>query len=695
MRARDLLVELGVEDMPPSCCLTAVEQLPGLLERLLRDCGLSFQEVVAWATPRRLVVRARRVAAHQAPRVKRVRGPAAKVAFDQDGRPTAAALGFARAQGVAVEDLVVEDTAGGQYVFAVLRQEGRPAVEVLPEVLTAMVAALEFPKMMRWGTHEVRFPRPVRWIVALWGDQVVPWEFAGVRSGAYTRGHRFLAPGPWLIPAAEEYAAVMESAKVLVDHNERKKVIAAQVQEAARQLGGVAVTAEELLDEVTFMVEWPTAFSAAIDAEFMELPREVLEVALRVAERCFAVQTPEGDRLLPAFVGVRDGGPEGLQRVAAGYRWVVRARLADAAFFIRKDCELSLQDRLPLLKGIVYHRGLGSVADKSRRVRRLSAILCELLHVPAEAARCADRAAELAKADLTTEMVREFPDLEGCIGREYALRGGESPDVAQAIFESRLPRWAGDIIPETTAGTVVALADRLDTLAGFFALGEQPTGSQDPFALRRHALGLLSILLGRQLRLDLAEVFHRALSLLPQEAFARGKEEVWRALVEFVKTRLRGLLLEEGLPGGVVDAVLPRPPLDPVGLRLRARHLDRFLRDPAAEDLLLAHRRAYNLSRRAGDWRVRPELLQARPEAELWKQLQLRRERAGRLLDREDYFGYWKEVAALRSAVDRFLDNVLVMAEDVALRRNRLALCRETAELLAGPVELHLLRRAD
>ena len=682
----DFVLEVGMEEAPARFLPPALDQLRERAEAALKEARLSWNSLSVLGTPRRLILLVGGLPARQEPRVVKVRGPARRVAFDEEGNPTRAALGFAASQGVSVEELVVEDTPGGEYVFACRPEEGKPTAEVLAAVVPRVLEELEFPRMMRWGSGEYRFVRPVRWILALLDDLVVPFSFAGVHSGRTTRGHRALHPGPVEVAHARGYLEAVLRAGVLPDPGERRERIRVQVEEAARRVGGEPLADGELLEEVTFLVEHPTAVEGTFPAEYLTLPREVIITVLRHHQRFFAVRAAGQNRLLPAFVAVRDGGEEGIQTVRLGYERVVQARLADARFFYGEDLKLPLERWGESLAGMGFLEGMGTLQDKVARMEILAGFLCYAFGLDERLKSVCCRAARLSKADRATHMVRELPELEGIMGREYALRSGEDPAVAEAIREHYLPRFAHDELPSSLAGMVVSLADRLDTLVGAFSAGLEPTGSQDPYGLRRAAYGLVRILWAAGLRLSLgwsieeAQAAYRQVLGRPELAEGEAAERVKESLLEFLRQRVRSLFGEQGVRTDFIEAVVDVTD-DVSDAWNRVMALQEAKDYPEFTDALAAFRRVATLAEKAGDDAVDPALLREAPERQLWEAYLAAGPAARAHAGAGDWRRFLAAVATLRPAVDAFLDRVLVMAPEEPLRRNRLALLRRLADL--------------
>ncbi|MEW6244304.1 MAG: glycine--tRNA ligase subunit beta [Bacillota bacterium] len=678
--------ELGCEEMPASLLPSILQDARSKFESLLAEARLPYSDLRVYATPRRLVLWVGELAAVQEDRLITARGPSRTAAFDEKGKPTRAAEGFARSQGVAVSDLEIRDTPSGEYVYAVRIERGEPALCVLERVLPSFVRSLEFPRAMRWGDLEFSFIRPIRWVLCLLGTNVVSFELAGVKSSRVSRGHRLHFEAPVMVDEASGYFDAMRSARVMIDQDERREEIVRRARAMACELGGEVVLPEELLEEVVYLCEWPGVFRGTIDSEFLSLPREVITTTMQHHLRFFPVQ--KDGRLLPYFIAVRNGEGPGLDNVVAGCERVITARLKDARFFYSEDTSRSLEDRVPELARIVFQEKLGTVHSKVMRVQSLVQGFGHLLSE--EEKQRALRAAYLCKADLTTHLVYEFPELEGYVGRELALHDGEHPVVATAILEHHLPRRSGGAVPATPEGVLVSVCDKLDTLAGYFLIGKEPTGSQDPLGLRRAGFGVISVLWKSGLRLDLREAVERAVA--NYDGFDEHHHRAAAALQSFLVQRAKVLFTDEGVRPDIVDAVLYHG-IDLVERSWRKiQALREFLTHEKIEDLLLAYKRVMNLARNAGEGEVREHLLVEQPEIALYRALKDAEAELRTLYEREDFRSYLEKVVELRGPVDEFLDRTLVMVEDEAIRRNRLALLRKTGEVLGRVAELGELR---
>ncbi len=665
---KELIFEIGTEEMPPGFISQALEALREQFLKWLKEQRIQGEGIRVLGTPRRLALLGK-LEEFQRPLETLKVGPPKKVAFDPEGRPTKAAEGFARQQGVEIDELVVIETGRGEYVAVKKVEKGRPTAELLREDLPSLVFGLPMPKSMRWADLRLRFIRPIHWILAVFGGEGIEIELNGLRSGLHTYGHRFMAPGPIRVRTIEEYLEGLREAFVIVDPEERRERVREEVEKAARTVGGRPLMREELLREVSNMVEWPVAVAGRFEEDYLSLPPEVLITAMEHHQRYFPVVDPEG-KLMPCFVAVSNTAARDMEVVRRGNERVLKARLSDAKFFYEEDLKIPLEERVEGLKGVVFQAKLGTLHEKTQRLVELSGRLAERL--------CPDRvemvkrAAYLSKADLVTEMVGEFPELQGVMGREYALKGGEPPEVAQAIFEHYLPRFAGDRLPETPSGSVLSLVDKLDNLCGCFSVGLLPTGTSDPFALRRQAIGVIQIILNKGYRIRLNEVIDWAFELLGERV---ERPEAREEVLGFIIGRYEGMLLSEGFLRDEIEAVLEVEKGDLVDVRRRIRALHDFRASEQFESLVIASRRVANILRGMSyPEEVRPELFREPEEGELYRAYREVVERAQPLLQREEYGALLSLFVQLRPVIDRFFDEVLVMVEEEALRNNRLAL---------------------
>ncbi|MDR7420240.1 MAG: glycine--tRNA ligase subunit beta [Armatimonadota bacterium] len=671
-----LLLEIGCEELPPGGLAGVLAQLAADAAAALREARLAAGTVATTGTLRRLVLIVADVAPRQTDHVTRVRGPAARIAYDGSGAPTQAAIGFARSQGVPVDALQVREVDGGRYVVAEVRERGRPAAAVLAGVLPQVVAGLAFPKTMQWKAGGMRFGRPIRWVVALLGDRVIPLRLAGLRAGRRTYGHRFLASGAVTLKTADSYAAAMRRAGVVLDPSDRR----ARITEGARALaaahGGMPLLDEHLLEEMVWATEHPTPVLGTFDPALAHvLPREIVLVTLQHHQKSFGVQDANG-RLLPAFVAVRDGGTSHLATVRTGHEWVVRARLEDARFFLEEDRRRTFEQWHEALARLAHAAGLGSMADHVERLGRMAAWVAEAAGLDAGERETVRQAARWCKVDLVTAMVGEFPELQGVVGRIYALERGLPAAVATAIEEHYWPKTQGGAPPRTRPGAVLALADRALLLAGAVRAGLEPTGSQDPYGLRRAASGIAAILTAHAFTIGLRALYHEAVALFDPEAGTA--ERVVDACVTLTLQRQRMTWLDQGIAYDTVDAVLATGVDDIVDLTARVRALQRVRQDPVMPRLATGFARASRiLSQGQAAAAVDEGLLAEGPERDLYTAWRAQRREVEAAVRGGDYAAALHGLARLADPIDRFFDDVLVMAPDPAVRANRLAVLRD------------------
>jgi glycyl-tRNA synthetase beta chain len=674
--ARELLLEIGTEEIPARFIPPVLEEMAATMRRRLEQERLAAGEIVTWGTPRRLTLIAREVAESQAEMSQEVLGPPKAVAFDQSGQPTAAALGFARAQGVAVSDLSEVDTPRGVYLAVRKRTTGEPTANCLKELLPEFILGLSFPKSMRWGSLDATFARPIHWILARFGGEVISFPLADVVSGGVTYGHRFLGPQPVEVKDAASYVEVLRQARVIVDPEERRPFLEAELKQAAAGVGGEVVPNPGLAEENTFLVEYPSVVVGNFEDEFLALPDEVLITSMREHQRYFSLRGKDG-KLLPHFIAVNNTLTRNPDVVRQGHERVLRARLADAMYFYQVDSKEPLAKWVEELQGVVFHSLLGTSYEKMERFRELAEYLRQNLSpetspltVQPEAVK---RAATLCKADIVSEMVGEFPSLQGVMGRVYAENAGEPKEVAAAIFSHYLPRHADDHLPEDMIGVMVGVADRLDTICGLFGVGLTPTGAADPYGLRRHALAVIRILRHHRLHLDLPEAVWRSLELL-QGKISRTPEETALEVLDFLQTRLQHLLLGEGFDHETVAAVLAAGCRDVVEAADKVKALEEVRQSPEFPSLAVAFKRVINISLGAESGEVAELLFEHPEEKMLFDAANLMTLEVDEALGKRDYLGACQALAKLKGPVDAFFDKVLVMAEDPRLRQNRLAL---------------------
>ena len=673
--AKDLLFEIGAEEIPAGFMPNILGQLKQLAETKLNDAHLPFESIETYGTPRRLALIVKGIADTSAEISERHKGPSASIAYDADGNATKAAIGFARGKGLDVADLVVEDG----YIYAETKTAGVPAKDIVSEMLPQLITGLNFPKSMHWGDLDAKFVRPVRWLVALLDEEVIPVEFATVKSGNVTRGHRFLGADEITIKNAASYVDTLKENFVMVDQDARRELISKQLHDIAASKNASIVWDDDLLEEINYLVEWPTALCGGFEESYLALPDAAIITPMKDHQRYFPLVGQDG-KLLPMFLTVRNGSDHSIEVVQAGNERVLRARLDDAKFFFNEDRKKPLIDRQDGLTKIVFQEGLGNLADKTERLLKLGRVFGEECGLHEDAAVVLERATELAKTDLTTGMVTEFTELQGVMGKEYALLDGESPEVAEAIFEQYLPRFAGDVLPQTEAGKVLSIIDKVDNIVATFSRGLIPTGSQDPYALRRQTIGILNILLGSEWNISLRPIFKAAMELL--NVPAEKQDELLGQVEEFFTLRLKNIFLDREVPHHVIDLLLSNNELsvaDAEGLvnALLANRIDENV------ELVQAYTRMYNLVKDVEYTGVNSDLLKEDAEKALFEAASKASEASLAAWEAGDYAAVVAVPATLVPTINQFFEDVMVMDKDEAIKANRLQLVRLAYSVMA------------
>ena len=673
--AKDLLFEIGAEEIPAGFMPHILGQLKQLAETKLNDAHLPFESIATYGTPRRLALIVKGLADTSAEISERHKGPSASIAYDADGNATKAAIGFARGKGLDVADLVVEDG----YIYAETKTAGVPAKDIVTEMLPQLITGLNFPKSMHWGNLDAKFVRPVRWLVALLDEDVIPVEFATVQSGNVTRGHRFLGADEITIKNAASYVDTLKENFVMVDQDARRELISKQLHDMAASKNASIVWDDDLLEEINYLVEWPTALCGGFEESYLALPDAAIITPMKDHQRYFPLVDQDG-KLLPMFLTVRNGSDHSIEVVQAGNERVLRARLDDAKFFFNEDRKKPLIDRQDGLTKIVFQEGLGNLADKTERLLKLGRVFGEECGLHEDTVVVLERATELAKTDLTTGMVTEFTELQGVMGKEYALLDGESPEVAEAIFEQYLPRFAGDVLPQTEAGKVLSIIDKVDNIVATFSRGLIPTGSQDPYALRRQTIGILNILLGSEWNISLRPIFKASMELL--NVPAEKQEELLGQVEEFFTLRLKNIFLDREVPHHVIDLLLSNNELsvaDAEGLvnALLANRIDENV------ELVQAYTRMYNLVKDVEYTGVNSDLLKEDAEKELFEAASKASEASSAAWEAGDYDAVVAVPATLVPAINKFFEDVMVMDKDEAIKANRLQLVRLAYSVMA------------
>ena len=673
--AKDLLFEIGAEEIPAGFMPNILGQLKTLAETKLNDAHLPFESIATYGTPRRLALIVKGLTDTSAEISERHKGPSASIAYDADGNATKAAIGFARGKGLDVADLVVEDG----YIYAETKTAGVPAKDIVTDMLPQLITGLNFPKSMHWGNLDAKFVRPVRWLVALLDEEVIPVEFATVKSGNVTRGHRFLGADEITIKNAASYVDTLKENFVMVDQDARRELISKQLHDMAASKNASIVWDDDLLEEINYLVEWPTALCGGFEESYLALPDAAIITPMKDHQRYFPLVGQDG-KLLPMFLTVRNGSDHSIEVVQAGNERVLRARLDDAKFFFNEDRKKPLIDRQDGLTKIVFQEGLGNLADKTERLLKLGRVFGEECGLHEDAVVVLERATELAKTDLTTGMVTEFTELQGVMGKEYALLDGESPEVAEAIFEQYLPRFAGDVLPQTEAGKVLSIIDKVDNIVATFSRGLIPTGSQDPYALRRQTIGILNILLGSEWNISLRPIFKASMELL--NVPAEKQDELLDQVEEFFTLRLKNIFLDREVPHHVIDLLLSNNELsvaDVEGLvnALLANRIDEDV------ELVQAYTRMYNLVKDVEYTGVNSDLLKEDAEKALFEAASKASEVSSAAWEAGDYDAVVAVPATLVPAINKFFEDVMVMDKDEAIKANRLQLVRLAYSVMA------------
>ena len=685
MYKKDLLLEIGAEELPPKSLTLLASALAGGIHRGLLNQALEHGEFSWFATPRRLAVIIRDLSVTQADKRIVKRGPAIASAYDQAGNPTKAAEGFARSCGVAVADLELMETDKGSWLSYRYREKGAHTDELVPAIIERAVAALPVSKPMRWGENDTEFVRPVHWVVLLFGEDVIPMTVLGIGTGRETRGHRYHHPERIKLSNTSEYINKLTSeGHVIADFDERKNRIRQAIIECANTCHGEAMIDEDLLDETTALVEWPAAISGSFDDEFLKLPREVVIAIMQSHQKYFPVLHPDSGELTAEFIAIANIASVSPELIKRGNERVIRPRLSDAAFFWERDRKRPLEHFNAHMNKVVFQQKLGTLADKTARIENLGVYIAGQLGIKPE---LIERAARLAKCDLLTDMVGELPELQGIMGRYYALESNEHPEVAMALDEQYMPRYAGAGLPQTTTGRILALADKLDTLVGIFAIGQAPTGDKDPFGLRRAGLGCLRIMIECALPLDLEACIAHCAGTFPEHIRA---DALASDIFDFMLGRLRRYYLDDGVNTAVFDAVQASRPTEPHDFHLRLLAVSEFLQLPEASSLITANKRIRNILKQAGytsESGPDETLFVEKTERELYEQMQ-----ACGDIGLGDYAPMLSSLAGLRDHVDAFFNEVMVLCEDTSLRNNRLALLSELRKLFLTTADVSRLQ---
>lgn len=680
--SKDLLYEIGTEEIPAKYMPATLEQVKSIAGKMLLDSRIAFEEIKTYGTPRRIVLFVKGISEQQEDLEELVKGPSKKAAYDESGNPSKALQGFLKGQKAELHEVFIQELSGVEYIYYKKQEKGKHTKEVLKTILPNILTSISFPKSMKWGNKSFRFARPVRWLLPILGSELVEFDKDGILCSRYTKGHRVLSKGDIEIKDTSEYFEKLREGYVIVDQDERRSVIRKQCEELARAKGGQVLMDEELLEEVIYLVEYPTALIGGFEAFYLKLPKEVVITPMKEHQRYFPV-VDKDEKLMNYFITVRNGDDRFLETVQEGNEKVLRARLADANFFYSEDRKNPLENCVEKLKNVVFQETLGTIYDKTQRINAVSEYLAAVSGLSCDAGKNLQRSAYLCKADLVTNMVKEFDELQGIMGREYALLQGEKEEVADAIFEHYLPRFAGDCTPKTLNGSILSISDKMDTICGCFAIGIQPTGSQDPYALRRHAIGITSIILDIKMHIGLAHLIDTAIKPFAEKGILKNDANtIKKGVIEFFKQRFRNVMIDRGFEYDVIDAVINAEFDDIYDSYLKIEELSKWKHRDEFLNILGSFNRVSNLASKAKNSEVNPELFTEKTELELLKAFDRIYIEYEGYVDSREYGKALKLMIALKKPIDDFFDNIMVMVEDEDIRNNRLGLLKSITNMM-------------
>lgn len=661
---KNLLLEIGVEEIPARFISKTKSDMKQYLLNKFKELRIDCEDITIKATPRRLAIFIKELSETQKSIEEEYKGPARKIAFDEAQNPSKALLGFLKGKGADEKDIYFKTSGKEEYVYVKVSKIGERTENLLKDIFEGMIRAMSFPKSMQWGGKNIRFVRPIRWFLCIFGEEILNFEIEGIKAGDITKGHRFLGNSEIKISSIDEYEEKLEENFVILDDKKRQDMILSQSSEVAKSLNGHMVMDEELLEEVTYLVEYPTAFYGEFDKSYLSLPKEVIITPMKEHQRYFPV-VDSNDKLINKFITVRNGDLNGIENVKKGNEKVLDARLSDALFFYNEDLKKPLEAYVPRLDTIVFQQKLGTLLDKTKRIQTLSGQIANELNIVSDDL---ERSAYLLKADLTTSMVFEFPELQGIMGRYYSLN--ENKAVGEAIYEHYLPRFAGDELPQTEEGIILSITDKIDSLAGFFAIGIHPTGSQDPYALRRQALGILNILIEKKSNIKVETLARLALQNFDFLEF--DIEKTHSELMEFFGLRLKNLFSEFGIRYDVIDAIIEVEDSNPYDLKVRADELDYFVKNHDVTDILNAFSRVCNIAKKGSLGEVNEDLFDSSEEKNLWKVYKDIKSDVETFLENKEYIKGIEMLVSIKDDIDKFFDSVMVMDENPDIKENRL-----------------------
>jgi len=687
----NVILEIGTEEIPAQYMENALKDLNRLAQKYLEEARINYKEIKVYGTPRRLISFIFHIKEKQEEIFLKIKGPAYSIAYNKDLQPQKPALKFAQSQEVNVEDLIIEDTEKGKYVFASKSKIGQPTIDILSQIFPNMIKSLQFPKSMRWEEKSLRFVRPIRWILALYGKEIIKFNLNGLDSENITYGHRLLAPQKIKISSTQEYFRKIEKNYVIIDPKIRKNIIKTAIKQIIKEINGEKIINEKQLNEITYLVEYPNVILGKFDKKYLELPKDVLIEVMEKHQKYFPVFKNK-DELLPLFIVIINNSKKHASKIREGNENVLRARLEDAKFFYQEDQKISLEKRVDKLKNVIFQEKLGSLFDKTRRLELLCDYIADGLQVEQKVKKDLLRSAHLCKADLVTEMVKEFPELQGIMGKEYAVLSDEGKEVAEAIFEHYLPRFSGGRLPVTKSGMILGIADKVDTIIGCFVMGLTPTGSQDPYGLRRQSRGKIAIILKNNLKISLKDVIQKSLSLYKESVSVELKideNEILSQILSFLKQRVKNIFLEDGVRYDVIDAVLAVDSVgDVVDIKHRIKTIEELYNQPIFRKILNSSNRVLNLSKNNEETEIDKSLLKEKVELNLYHNYESIYPRIKEFICKKEYKKVFKLLGDLCEPVDEFFDQVLVMDKDRDIRKNRIALIKKIGILFNQVADL-------
>lgn len=687
----NVVLEIGTEEIPAQYMENALKDLNRLAKKYLEESRIKYKEIKVYGTPRRLILFIFHIEEKQEDIFQKIKGPAYSIAYNKNSLPQQPALKFAQSQGINVEDLIVEDTKKGKYIFAPKSIIGQPTIDLLSQIFPKLIIGMQFPKSMRWGEKSLRFIRPIRWILALYGKEIIKFNIDGLDSENITYGHRLLAPQIIKISSTQEYFKKLEKNYVIIDPKIRENIIKTDIKQIIKEIGGKKIINEKLLKEIIYLVEYPNAILGKYDKKYLELPKDVLTIVMEKHQKYFPVFKNK-DELLPLFIVIINNSKEYASKIIEGNENVLRARLEDAKFFYQEDQKIPLEKNVDKLKSVIFQEKLGSLFDKIKRLELLCNYIADGLRVEQKVKKDLLRSAHLCKADLVTEMVKEFPELQGIMGKEYAILSGERKEVAEAIFEHYLPRFSGDNLPLTKCGMILGIADKVDTIIGCFVMGLAPTGSQDPYGLRRQSRGKIAIILKNNLEISLKDIIEKSLSLYKESVSVELKideNEIVSQILSFLKQRLKNIFLEDGIRYDVIDAVLAvDSDGDVVDIKNRIKAIEELYNQPIFRKILSSSNRVLNLSKNNEETEIDQLLLKEKAELNLYHNYESIYPRTKEFISNKEYKKVFKLLGDLCEPVDEFFDQVLVMDKDKNIRKNRIALIKKIGILFNQVADL-------